>query len=114
MPQLERGSPHNSRKESVFHNQGLMRSKINTKKKRKKGRGGFSGSPVVKTLPSNAGNLGLIPGRGTKIPHASWPRKQNIKQKQFCNKFNKDFKMVQINSFYWKPRDALKKKKKKN
>ena len=37
--------------------------------------------------------------------------KQNIKQKQFCNKFNKDFKTVQTNSFYWKPGDSLKKKK---
>jgi len=24
---------------------------------------------VVKNLPSNAGNVGLIPGQGTKIPH---------------------------------------------
>ena len=26
------------------------------------------------------------------MPHASWPKKQNIKQKLCCNKFNKDFK----------------------
>ena len=26
------------------------------------------------------------------MPHASWPKKQNIKQKQYCNKFSKDFK----------------------
>ena len=26
--------------------------------------------PVVKTLPSNAEDMGLIPGGGTKIPHA--------------------------------------------
>ena len=31
-------------------------------------------------------------GRGAKIPHASGPKNQNIKQKQYCNKFNKDFK----------------------
>ena len=30
----------------------------------------FPGSPVVKTLPSNAGGVGSIPGQGTKIPHA--------------------------------------------
>ena len=30
----------------------------------------FPGSPVVKNLPSNAGDAGSIPGRGTKIPHA--------------------------------------------
>ena len=47
--------------------------------------------PVVKTLPSNAGGVGLIPGLGTKIPHALRPKNQNIKQKQYCNKFNKDF-----------------------
>ena len=47
---------------------------------------------MVKTLPSNAVGEGLIPGLGAKIPHASWPKKQNIKQKQYCNKFNNDFK----------------------
>ena len=31
----------------------------------------FPGSPVVKNLPSNAGDAGSIPGRGTKIPHAA-------------------------------------------
>ena len=31
----------------------------------------FLGGPVVKTLPSDAGGLGLIPGWGTKIPHAT-------------------------------------------
>ena len=30
----------------------------------------FPGSPVVKTLSPNGGNMGLIPGWGTKIPHA--------------------------------------------
>ena len=52
----------------------------------------FLGSPVVKTLPSNAGGVGPIPSRGAKIPHAPGPKNQNIKQKQYCNKFNKDFK----------------------
>ena len=28
------------------------------------------GGPVVENLPSNARNVGSIPGRGTKIPHA--------------------------------------------
>ena len=28
-------------------------------------------SPVVKNLPCNAGDVGLIPSEGTKIPHAS-------------------------------------------
>ena len=52
----------------------------------------FSGGPVVKTLPSNAEEAGLIPGRGAKILHASRPKQPKHKQKQHCNKFNKDFK----------------------
>ena len=52
----------------------------------------FPGGPVVKTLPSNAGAVSSIPGRAAKIPHASQPKKQNIKQKQCCNEFKKDFK----------------------
>ena len=52
---------------------------------------------MVMTSPSSAEGAGSIPGRGAKIPHASRPKKQNIKQKQYCNKFNKDFKkMVHI------------------
>ena len=35
----------------------------------------FFGRPVVKNLPSIAGDVGLIPGQGTKIPHA--PRQLN-------------------------------------
>ena len=47
---------------------------------------------MVKASPSAAGGAGSIPGRGAKIPHAAWPKNQNVKQKQYCNKFNKDFK----------------------
>ena len=32
--------------------------------------GNFPGGPVVKNPPSNAGDEGLSPGQGTKIPHA--------------------------------------------
>ena len=56
----------------------------------------FPGSPVVKTSPSNAGGAGSIPGQEAKIPHASRSKKQNIKQKQYCNKFNKRLEMVHI------------------
>ena len=36
--------------------------------------------------------MGLIPGEGAKIPHASEPKNQKIiKQKQYYNKYNKDF-----------------------
>ena len=45
---------------------------------------------MVNYSPSNAGGAGSIPGGGGKIPHASPAKSQNIKQKQYCNKFNKD------------------------
>ena len=34
----------------------------------------------------------FYPWWGAKTPHASWPENQNTKEKQCCNKFNKDFK----------------------
>jgi len=40
----------------------------------------FPGGPVVKASLSNAGSVGSIPGQGTKISRALWP-KNNIKQK---------------------------------
>ena len=39
----------------------------------------FPGGPVVKTLPSNAGGVGSIPGHAAKVPYALWPKNQNIK-----------------------------------
>ena len=51
---------------------------------------------VVKTSSSKAGGAGSIPGQRAKILHASWPKKQNTEQKQYCNKFNKNFKMGEI------------------
>ena len=47
------------------------------------------GDSVVKTSPSNAGGVGLIPAWGVKIPRALWQKKQHQQQKQYCNKFNK-------------------------
>ena len=42
---------------------------------------------------STQGGSGLISGLGAKIPHELQPKKQSMKrQKQYCNKFNKDFK----------------------
>ena len=53
----------------------------------------FPGGPVAKTSPLNAeGEVSIHSWRRTKIPHASWPKNQNIKQKQYCNKVNKDKK----------------------
>ena len=47
---------------------------------------------MVENSPSNAGVVGSIPGQGIKIPHALGSNLPlNIKQKQYCNKFNKDF-----------------------
>ena len=47
---------------------------------------------MVGTSLSNAGGVGSIPDGGAKIPHALGPKNQNIKQKQYCSKVNKDFK----------------------
>ena len=46
---------------------------------------------MVKASPPSAGGVGVTPGQ-----EASWPKNQNIKQKQYCNKFHKDFKMIHI------------------
>ena len=45
---------------------------------------------MVQILPSNARGAGSIPGQVAKIPHALWPKSQNIEQKQYYNKFNED------------------------
>ena len=58
----------------------------------------FAGGPVVKTS-SNWGGVDLIPGWGAGMLHALGPKKQNMKQKQSWNRFNKDFK----NGPRWKP-----------
>ena len=54
----------------------------------------FPGNPVIMILPPNAGSVDSIPGWVAKIPYASWQNKpkKTIKQKQYCNKFSKDWK----------------------
>ena len=56
----------------------------------------FPGGPVVKTSPCSAGGMSLILVWGVKTPYISRSKyknkNQNIKQKYYCNKFNKDFK----------------------
>ena len=52
----------------------------------------FAGGPGDKTLTSKAGWSGLIAGWGTKVPHASEPKNQNVQWEQYCTKFGKDFK----------------------
>ena len=44
-------------------------------------KGDFPGCPVVETLPCNVGAAGLIPAQGAKIPHASRPKNQSIKNR---------------------------------
>ena len=41
----------------------------------KRNEGDFPGGPVVKNLPSNAGDVGSIPGWLTKIPTCRWATK---------------------------------------
>ena len=45
-------------------------------------------------LPRRYGFTPPFLGQGAEIPHASGWKNQNIKQKQYCNKFNKDFKSL--------------------
>ena len=47
---------------------------------------------MVGTPPSKAGAVGVTPEGVAKIPFALQAKNHNIKQKQYCNKFNKDFK----------------------
>ena len=45
----------------------------------------FAGGPVVKNLPSNAGDVGSIPGLGTKIPHAVRQLSPSTQMKMECS-----------------------------
>ena len=63
--------------------------------------GDFPGGPVVKSLPSNAGVTGLIPGCGTKISHASGQLCWRFPTREAC-------------TLQWRPSIAKKRKKKKN
>lgn len=51
----------------------------------------FPGGPRVKTSPSSTGGVSSVPGQGARIPPALQPKTQNVKQKQYRNKFNTDF-----------------------
>ena len=63
-----------------------------TLKGSKSEKGDFPGHPVVRTSPSIAAGVGSIPGWAAEIAHVSGPKNQNRKQKQYCNKFNNNFK----------------------
>ena len=60
---------HTTLDAAIFHTAETMREKTKEKDK-EKWEGAFPGGSVVKNLPSNARDEGLIPGGGTKIPHA--------------------------------------------
>ena len=52
----------------------------------------FPGGPVVKNRPSNAGDMGSVPGQGTEITHA-------VEQLSLCTKDPeqpKNFKMCKL------------------
>ena len=74
---------------SVLWNQtGILGSRADTRD--------FPGSPALRTLASNAGDAGSIPGWEAEILHAFPPKQKNKKtkktQKQYHNKFKKDLK----------------------
>ena len=52
---------HMLRQRGFWHNRG---------RKKERGARDFPGGPVVKNPPSTIGNVGSIPGQGTKISHA--------------------------------------------
>ena len=68
---IERATPRSN--DNVNYELGQCRS-IDCNKCR-----GLPGGPVVKTSPSSAGVVSLIPGQGDKIPHALWPKKPKHK-----------------------------------
>ena len=68
---------------------------------------------MVQTSPLSAGGAGLIYSGEAKIAQASFPKNQNIKQKQHCNKFNKDFFLRQRRSFTNHLEMEIKKEEKK-
>ena len=56
----------------------------------------FPGGPVVKTLPSSAGVVGLIPGQGAKMPHASWPKRPKHKTEPILQQIQYRLKMAHM------------------
>ena len=88
VPEIEIGSKGN-RTEDQRHLQGGTLLSVNDSYKVVGER--LPWRPVVKTSPFNAGSVGSIPGREVKILHASGLKNQDIRQKQYCNKFNEDF-----------------------
>ena len=79
-----------SDQEAVEIIQGRRNERLNQGRRRRTAeKRDFPGGPAVQILPSSARGVGLIPGQGSKIPHALWQKHQNLKQKQYCNEFTK-------------------------
>ena len=52
--------------------------------------GDFPGGPEIKKVPCNAGDMGSIPGQGTKIPYAMGQLSPCATIKISCNQINKN------------------------
>ena len=57
----------------------------------------FPCGPVVKTLASNEGHVGLIPGQGYKTPHSSRPK--NVNRSSILTNSMKTFRTVYIKNY---------------
>ena len=68
---------------------------------------------MVKSPPSNARAVGLIPGQGAQILHTLWPKYQNIKQKLTVYYYNSICYNSVINSIKTLQNGPHQKKKKK-
>ena len=72
------------------------------KKLKKQCQGDFLGGPVVKNLPCNAGDVGSIPGWGTRIPHVVEQLSLHAATREFdcCNErslmMQQKFHMLQL------------------
>ena len=67
----------------------------------------FPDSPVVKTSPSSSQGVGLIPAWGAKILCTLGPRNLSIKQKQYHDKFDGDFKEKHDVYSQWYPEQLI-------
>ena len=54
------------------------------------------GGPVVKTSPSNVGDVDFIPDQETEIPHGSWPKKKTKHKSNIVTNLIKTVKVVHI------------------
>ena len=57
---------------------------------------------MVKTLPSNAGYTGSIPGRGAKTPRVLGPKTKTENRSSIVTSSTKTLKMVNIKKNYLK------------